>query len=304
MRNVSISGFSFECAEQGHAVPQIGDEIEISVRDYSDWHHTLHAKVVRTSQQKDRLEFGCQFDKNPQSDAQVVSFLYGDSERWDRLWKRREQTHNVPKLLLTLTFNGIKAFYTHIGVVLKNLFSTTAQLARQWASPQKGLQVCLAWGLYFIYLLSSKIRSSGEMRSSRVFPRISRKNHVEVYFPRLDASLSAIQKDISLSGAGLEMDLPFEILQPAEPIILTLPHPKSGEKIKLDAILHRQLHADRQHHFVAEFVVDHLAFQPLVRSVYGNPQRMLLSLGWRDLKEFVLSLFFTSAIVQRFMKNK
>ncbi|PTN35622.1 glycosyltransferase family 2 protein [Desulfonatronum sp. SC1] len=114
VHDISGDGLGF-LLPMGVAVA-VGDRVEFQARDSYGKEHILPLEVVRIlSAGKDRL-VGCQFQaEDPFSFAKVVSFVYGDSQRWEDFWDKRRERHK------TSPWQGLQyLFFIGVSGVVRN----------------------------------------------------------------------------------------------------------------------------------------------------------------------------------------
>ena len=88
--DLSEDGIGFETALKAPFKP--GTVIEILAEDSSGHSYNLPAKVVRTFRKGDRMGVGCEFlGQDGLSWMEIVTYVYGDSRRWDEFWKLRRR---------------------------------------------------------------------------------------------------------------------------------------------------------------------------------------------------------------------
>ncbi len=120
VQDISEDGLGFVVPE--HVTVNLGDRVEFQARDSYGNDHFLPLEVVRILPAgKNRLA-GCLFKaEDPFSFARIVSFVYGDSQRWEDFWENRRKRHKTsPWQGLGYLFSiGISGFVRNFrGIIL------------------------------------------------------------------------------------------------------------------------------------------------------------------------------------------
>jgi cellulose synthase (UDP-forming) len=102
-----------------------GNEIKIRAIDSYGHEYSLPAQISRTSEGKDNLTCGCEFmGRDSTSWLDIVTYVYGDSKRWDQFWrKRREHRQNAWRGIAYLIVKGAAGSYQNFsGLAHLSLF--------------------------------------------------------------------------------------------------------------------------------------------------------------------------------------
>jgi len=127
-------------------------------------------------------------------------------------------------------------------------------------------------------------------QQARSFPRLQAGEMMKVYFPKLDATLEGWVFDISLTGVGIRVNLPF-LIDDNELIELSV----SGitrEQHRMDCVIRRVIKNGEEVILGAEFIVDNSNFFKVVSFVYGQGSKMVFSLAVQNLRRILSYLFF------------
>ncbi len=114
LRDISLSGV-------GLVIPDVslerGDEIVVRARSRYGDVYGLKAELVRSSSREGQLHCGCRFAEEVAFDT-LVSFVYGDSERWLDLWRMRSMPISPVRGFFYLVKKGIEgSWYNFKGAV-------------------------------------------------------------------------------------------------------------------------------------------------------------------------------------------
>jgi cellulose synthase (UDP-forming) len=109
LQDISLGGISIQARED--APVGENERVVIMADDSYGKSYALQATVVRRAQRNGRASWGCELDiPDVASFREIVSFVYGDSQRWVRFWElRRAQRVNAMRslyYLLKLGFTG------------------------------------------------------------------------------------------------------------------------------------------------------------------------------------------------------
>ncbi len=128
-----LKGWSTDLSEEGMGI-LLNEEssltentmIEIETKNSAGRSFLFTAQITRVLKDRDQIQLGCQYQyEDEESFLAITNHLYGESDRWEKLWKKRQ--HKVPilagfifvlKLGLTGTFHHVSGL-TH--VAWKNL---------------------------------------------------------------------------------------------------------------------------------------------------------------------------------------
>jgi cellulose synthase (UDP-forming) len=127
------------------------------------------------------------------------------------------------------------------------------------------------WCIYNLYLALVSLGAFWERKQVRAFHRINISGSVRVHFPRMNATLDGEVRDISLTGIGLSLRLPFP-LAPQERVLLESTD-SWGQEYRFEAKIHRAAQRGDQHVCGAEFVTELNSYEEIVSYVYGDSER-------------------------------
>ena len=123
--DVSITGIGFFLPPG--IFPREEDEIQIKVSDSYGNRYDFGARIHRVHTKRSRYFCGTEFVITKAVYPQVVSYVYGDSQRWLDTWDMQSRPSSTGKLLLFFVVMGAKGFKDSIHIisrVTRELIST------------------------------------------------------------------------------------------------------------------------------------------------------------------------------------
>ena len=133
------------------------------------------------------------------------------------------------------------------------------------------LLVTGVWCIYNLYLALISLGAFWERKQIRKFHRIHASGPVSVYFPRMNTTAVGKLRDVSLTGIGFEIDLPFK---PTELESATLEVKDSyGREYKFECKIHHAFKRGGGYSCGSEFVVSLTPYASVVGFVFGDSQR-------------------------------
>ncbi|MGE5467293.1 MAG: UDP-forming cellulose synthase catalytic subunit [Ignavibacteria bacterium] len=129
LRDISMTGLGLALKLPFKLAPQ--ERVIVEASDSYGHTYRFEAKIHRAFEREGFHLCGSEFVKDMATHAQVVSFVYGDSERWGEVWKVQSQTRGTAKLLLRFVVLGFKGFRNSAKV----LYNSVVQASR-WAWQQ------------------------------------------------------------------------------------------------------------------------------------------------------------------------
>jgi cellulose synthase (UDP-forming) len=160
-----------------------------------------------------------------------------------------------------------------IVIIALNLCALLAALFAWFANPvmRDVIIVTAVWCIYNLYLSLVSLGAFWERKQVRAFHRINVSGAIQVHFPRTRTTLDAEVRDISLTGIGIALRLPFP-LAPLERVELEA-HDSYGRSYRFEAQLRRAVARGDLHLCGAEFVTDLVSYNEVVAYVYGDSER-------------------------------
>jgi cellulose synthase (UDP-forming) len=161
-------------------------------------------------------------------------------------------------------------------VVLVNLAALPFAAIRFLENPLYRDVIILAtsWCLYNIVVSVSSLGAFWEKKQVRRSHRIETSGIVDVHFPQYKKDVMGEIKDISLSGMGVELELPFKVYHRDEVELRTVD--SRGEAYSFKAKLFRKIPRGGERVFCGfDFDDVEESFANIVKFVYGDGQRWL-----------------------------
>lgn len=274
MTDVSLTGIGFEIS-----LPFAPKEQEFAVLEVKDSYgqeYKFECKILHAINRREGYFCGSEFIINRASYPSIVSFVFGDSQRWVENWERKSKTKGTFRMLLRFLTMGIKAIRVDSFLFLKHA------LVRLW----KFVMICLAtpilrdtvltigsWLIYRFYFALVSLIELLESSRIRKFRRVNASGAATVYFPRVNATLYGQLTDISLTGIGIAVLPPFK-LEDHEGVVVSTKG-NDGHEYRFECKLWRVIERDGKFLCGTEFVVDMYSYPEIVRFVYGDSIKML-----------------------------
>ena len=275
VRDVSLTGIGF--LVKLPFVPRERDDVRLEVQDsYGRTYHfdcLLHRGVKRG----DAYFCGSEFVPGRANYAEVVSYVFGDSQRWQDNWDSKAATRGTGRMIGYFLKTGILGFIGGVTPLtlhaVKRVSAFTLRLFTTHMVRDKLLAVT-SWFAYFFYLaLASLVQSLDSKQVGRKLQRMNASGAATLYFPRLDATLQGEISDVSLTGMGVVAEVPFQVRNQERATIKTTG--KEGEPYQFACLIQRTIPREGKTLFGAEFIVDTYSYPRIVKFVYGNSLGML-----------------------------
>jgi cellulose synthase (UDP-forming) len=291
IEDVSVGGIGFKVPLDSPF--NVGEHVDIAAVDSYGNDYLFKSKIVRIQKQDDHYFIGTRFLERQVSSPEAIAFVYGDSGRWQRIWDESAKLKHAKLQLFMLTRLGLRAIKEnsvgYFSYIVKSVGIYLLKLLNPyfWFYIITGLA---SWIIYLMYLGITYTISLTDHQASRTFPRLQAGAEMRVYFPDLDASLAGWGFDISMTGIGIKVSLPFVIHdnELAEISVKGI----SGQIHRVDCVIRRVVKHDEEMILGAEFVVDNSNFFQIVSFVYGQESKMVSALAVSNLKRILSYLFF------------
>ncbi len=296
IEDVSVSGIGVKLPFSPKLT--LDEAVELKVEDGYGAMYTFKATVARVQQELDHDLYGTQFIAEQVASPEAISFVYGDSFRWQTIWKESAQLKQARLQLLILTRLGLKALRTNSITYFAYFSKGVHSLFWKMINPYFWVFIAssiTSWFIYVFYLSALFIISLTDRSSVRKFPRLQAGENVKIYFPKLDATIEGWGFDMSLTGMGIKADLPIDINE--NELAQIIVNRVIGGEFKLDCKIRR---AERQQKAVilgAEFIVDNLNYSQLVSFVYGQESKMIFALAVKNLLNILAVLFINPRLL-------
>ena len=295
LEDISVSGIGFKLPLDTDLA--VGESIQLAAIDSYGDHYAFEAKIVRLQKEAGYYFCGTQFIPEQIASPSAIAFVYGDSGRWQRIWDASAELKQAKLQLYLLTKLGLKAirensagYFAYIsksvGTFIVMLFNPYV-----WFYAITGLA---NWVIYLFYLFVVYTIGLVDHEQARTFPRLQAGQKMTVYFPKLDATLEGWLFDVSLTGVGIKVNLPF-LIDDNEFIEVFVSSITRGQH-RMDCIIRRVIKDGEEVILGAEFVVDNSNFFKIMSFVYGQGSKMVFSLAVQNLRRILSYLFFTGEL--------
>ena len=158
-------------------------------------------------------------------------------------------------------------------IIIINLVALVLSINRWFDDPimRDVLMVTGVWCIYNLYLALISLGAFWERKQIRKFHRIHASGPVKAYFPRMNTTAVGRLCDVSLTGIGFEIDVPFK---PVEQESATLEVKDSfGREYKFECKLHHAFKRRGGYFCGSEFIADKVSYPSVVAFVFGDSQR-------------------------------
>jgi cellulose synthase (UDP-forming) len=293
--DVSVSGVGFQLPLATEF--KVGDAVRIEAIDSYGNVYLFKATIVRLKKEDDHFFCGTQFIPEQIGSPEAIAYVYGDSGRWQKIWDESAELKHSKLQLYLLTKLGLRAIREnsagYFAYIAKSLRTFIIMLLNPyvWFYAITGVT---SWVIYLLYLAIVYTISLVDHQEARKFPRLQAGERITVYFPKLDATLVGWGFDMSLTGVGIKVDLPFSI-HDNELIEISVPGVVHREH-RMDCIIKRVIKHGEEVILGAEFIVDNSNFFKIVSFVYGQETKMVFALAVGNLRRILTYLFFVGAV--------
>ncbi len=274
LHDLSLTGIGFSAKLP--FPPREHDDVVVEVQDSYGRSYRFENRIQRAMRKGNAYFCGSEFNAARVSYADVVSYVFGDSQRWQDNWNRKSATHGTGRMLWYFIRTGITGFLGGIIPLtlhsLRLLWAFVVRLTTTHVIRDKLLAMA-SWFAYFFYLALASLVQRLDRKQTRKLQRVESHSPVTLYFPRLDATLQGHATDVSLTGMGIIAELPFSIHPQERATIRTFD--KEGEPFQFACLIQRTLRREDKTLFGAEFIVDTYSYPRIVKFVYGNSLGML-----------------------------
>jgi len=271
--DVSLTGIGFEIT---HPHPPKSEAVQLRVKDSYGREYKFECKIHYTVKRGDRYFCGSEFIVNEMSYREVVSFVFGDSQRWVENWEMKSAEKGSARMLRRFLSMGVKALRTASWMLLK------MAAMRLWYVLKASLTTALvrdkillagswlAYRSYFLLTVGLEYFYQGKIRKAR---RIGVASSATVYFPRLAATLHGQVSDISLTGIGVLITPPFKLADDERMVITA--KGEDGQMYRFACKLLRAYAREGKLVCGTEFEIDMFSYPNIVKFVYGGNVQML-----------------------------
>lgn len=274
VRDVSLTGVGFEI--ELPFMPREHDQLVLSVKDGSGREYRFESRMQRVVSRNGKYFCGTEFIAGRVSYAEVVSYVFGDSSRWQENWNMKSASRGTYRMLWYFIKTGAVGFASGVLPLTLHALRQLGQTVVRWGTTSvlrdRALAV-MSWFVYHFYLFLASLVELLDRKQIRKLQRMQVSGAATVYFPRLDATLQGQLSDVSLTGIGILVELPFLIREKEHATIWTTG--SDGERYRFACLIQRSLDRDGKVLMGAEFIVDTYVYPSIVRFVYGGSMQML-----------------------------
>lgn len=272
--DVSLTGIGFEI--ELPFLPREHEQVVLEVKDSYGREYRFENYIQRAIRHSEKYYCGSEFITKQVSYADVVSYVFGDSRRWQENWERKSEVRGTYRMLWYFMKTGVQGF---LGSVLP-LFMLASiklwKLAVKWMTTpilRDKILAVTSWCVYYFYLAAAFLLEYLDHKHARKLQRIHTSGVATIYFPRLDATLMGEVEDVSLTGIGIVAELPFKIRE-RERVTVKM-NGKDGKGYQFASVIERVIERGEKSLCGADFIVDVFSYPKIVRFVYGDSLHML-----------------------------
>lgn len=274
VHDVSMTGIGFEM--QLPFFPREHELVVLEVKDSYGREYRFENRMHQAIMRDGKYFCGSEYIPGQVSYADVVSYVFGDSRRWQDNWDRKSESHGTYLMLWYFMKTGVQGFVGSVYPLSIHALALLWKLLVKWTTTpilrEKVLAVA-SWFVYYFYLaLASLVELLGR-KHVRKLQRRHTSGAATIYFPRLDATLLGEVDDVSLTGIGIFVKLPFQLREREHATIKTVG--KDGKEYRLACLIERTIKRESRTLCGADFIVDVFSYPRIVRFVYGDSLHML-----------------------------
>lgn len=276
VRDVSLTGVSFEIAAD--FTPHELERVVLNVKDSYGQTYAFDSRLRRTFRQNGKLVCGSEFVNGQVSYAQVVAYVYGDSQRWADVWDRKSKATGSFRMLWAFSVMGLQALRSStIELTVDAIRYVWKFGVRLFTTPvvRERLSMAFSWCVYYFYLSLAAVLESMDKKKARKLQRNQASGQAEIYFPRLNATVIGEISDTSLTGIGVLAALPFR-LEASERVFVSVTGGDS-HNFRFDCQIMRVVQRGDKSLCGAEFMTDVFVYPQIVRFVHGSSMEMIRS---------------------------
>ena len=295
LADVSVSGIGFVLPLSTPL--KVGDSVGLDAVDSYGNAYRFKATIMRLKKEDDHFFCGTQFVPGQIGSPEAIAYVYGDSGRWQRIWDESAELKQSKLQLYLLTKLGFKAIREnsagYFAYIAKSLRTFIVMLFNPYFWFYAIIGVA-SWSVYLFYLAAVYTISLADHQEARKFPRLQAGEKMTIYFPKLDATLVGWGFDISLTGVGVKVGLPFSIHD--NELVEISVRGVTRREHRMDCIIRRVIKQGDEVILGAEFIVDNSNFFKIVSFVYGQGTKMVFALAVSNLRRILSYLFFTGEV--------
>lgn len=267
--DVSLSGIGFEIANDFPIKPQ--ERVTLEVKDSYGQLYRFESSLQRIVKKQGKYFCGAEFVASLVAYPNIVSFVFGDSLRWRQNWEMKSRSCGTWRMLMYFLRMGIKGVKDCAWELFKQGMTALWRLLVKWFATSflRDLAVAIGgWIVYKFYIGLMWVVETIERRQARKFRRMQASGSAVIDFPLHNAHVFGQVSDVSLTGVGVVVDVPFK-LEESEPVVIDVKD-QEGHEYHLDCTIKRAIERDGHLLCGAEFVLDMHSFPEIVHYVYGE----------------------------------
>ncbi|MBI3479335.1 MAG: UDP-forming cellulose synthase catalytic subunit [Nitrosomonadales bacterium] len=272
--DVSVTGIGFEM--QLPFPPEDKEQVVLHVKDRYGREYRFENSIQRTANRNGKYFCGSEFVTDRNVYAEVVSYVFGDSQRWQDNWDQKSASKGTVQMLWHFMKAGSAGFMGSLIPLARHaLIQTWTQLVK-WTTTPVLRDTSLAissWCVYHLYSALISLVGMLDQQKIRKLQRINTSGSASIYFPRLHATLLGELADISLNGIGVMVELPFE-LKKRERVMIKI-RDRDGKDSQFECYILRTVRQGTKSLCGASFIMDVFSYPRIVKFVYGDSLQML-----------------------------
>jgi hypothetical protein len=179
-------------------------------------------------------------------------------------------------MLWYLFVSGIKGFSEGALPLLSKSLLKIWRLAYRWATTTVSLdklRVVTNWCMLYIYSTLATLVEMLDSQHIRKLHRIRTSGSASIYIPRLNATLMGELADLSLTGAGVIVELPFKLMERERATVSTVG--KDHEVFQVECFIMHTSKIGTKSFCGTSFIVDVFSFSKIIKYVSSNNLRIL-----------------------------
>ena len=270
MQDVSLSGIGLLAALPFPV--KKGERVSLMVSDSYGRAYRFEGRIPYAVPKGSGIHFcGTEFVTELVSYPEVVSFVFGDSRRWSDNWLDKSHAKGTWRMLSVFLFLGVRGIQNSLMLFLKMACVALWRTAVLWLTTPHARDFLLNLGAWFGYkfykILMWLVQRIGR-KPLRQFGRMSVSEAATVEFPTRNALLIGTLCDVSLTGIGVMLELPFTPTE-NEPVTVNV-RDRAGREYHFACQLRRLIPRAGRSMCGVQFIVDMAAFTNIVQYVYGD----------------------------------
>lgn len=259
--------------------PKDGDRATLKLQDSTRERFEFAVRLRHPRQRGKHISCGSEFLPELCAYPQIVRYVFGDSQRWQDIWEKKEESSGAILMVLHFLRTGLLGFIQGLLPITFNALKILFKLIRKWTMTRIAYDLLLtvsSWLIYNFYLGTAALLTLLKRKNVRKLRRLSGTGSARIYFPRLNATLNGVVDDISMTGMGVNAALPFSI-EKDEQVTITVVS-KFAKEFKFSCYIKRVISRGGKNLLGAEFIVDSTTYTQVVNYVYGSSLSMLKNL--------------------------